>query len=111
MRIWIDITAPAHVLVFRPLIALMRERGDEVEVTARDYAGVGELLRLHDIEAQPIGRHGGASSLGKLAAMVDRLPTLVRVPHRAEATRDSSRDALRRQADWRRVRAKMLIAE
>jgi len=66
------------VLVFRPLIALMRERGDEVEVTARDYAGVGELLRLHGIEAQPIGRHGGASSLGKLAAMVDRVPTLRR---------------------------------
>jgi uncharacterized protein len=78
LRIWIDITAPAHVFVFRPLIALMRERGDEVEVTARDYAGVGELLRLHGIEAQPIGRHGGASSLGKLAAMVDRLPTLRR---------------------------------
>jgi predicted glycosyltransferase len=64
--------------VFRPLIALMRERGDAVEVTARDYAGVGELLRLHGIEAQPIGRHGGASSLGKLAAMVDRVPTLRR---------------------------------
>jgi predicted glycosyltransferase len=78
LRIWIDITAPAHVLVFRPLIALMRERADEVEVTARDYAGVGELLRLHGIEAQPIGRHGGASSLGKLAAMVDRVPTLRR---------------------------------
>jgi uncharacterized protein len=78
LRIWIDITAPAHVLVFRPLIALMRERGDEVEVTARDYAGVGELLKLHGIEAQPIGRHGGASSLGKLAAMVDRVPTLRR---------------------------------
>ena len=66
------------MLVFRPLIALMRERGDQVEVTARDYAGVGELLRLHGIEAQPIGRHGGASSLGKLAAMVDRVPTLRR---------------------------------
>jgi predicted glycosyltransferase len=78
LRIWIDITAPAHVLVFRPLIGLMRERGDDVEVTARDYAGVGELLRLHGIEAQPIGRHGGASNLGKLAAMVDRVPTLRR---------------------------------
>jgi predicted glycosyltransferase len=78
LRIWIDITAPAHVLVFRPLIALMRERGDEVEVTARDYAGVGELLRLHGIEAEPIGRHGGGSSLGKLAAMAERLPKLRR---------------------------------
>ena len=25
MRVWIDITAPAHVLVFRPLIRLLRE--------------------------------------------------------------------------------------
>ena len=78
MRIWIDITAPAHVLVFRPLIALVRERGDEIEVTARDYAGVGELLRLHGIEAEPIGRHGGGSSLGKLVAMAERLPKLRR---------------------------------
>jgi predicted glycosyltransferase len=78
LRIWIDITAPAHVLVFRPLIALMRERGAEVEVTARDYAGVGELLRLHGIEAEPIGRHGGGSSVGKLAAMAERLPKLRR---------------------------------
>jgi predicted glycosyltransferase len=78
LRIWIDITAPAHVLVFRPLIELMRERGDEVEITARDYAGVGELLRMHGIEAERIGRHGGGSSVGKLAAMVDRLPKLRR---------------------------------
>jgi uncharacterized protein len=78
LRIWIDITAPAHVLVFRPLIALLRERGDEVEITVRDYAGVGELLRLHGLEAEPIGRHGGGSSLGKLAAMAERLPKLRR---------------------------------
>jgi predicted glycosyltransferase len=31
-------TAPAHVLVFRPLIQILRERGDEVEVTSRAYA-------------------------------------------------------------------------
>ena len=30
MRVWIDMTAPAHVLVFRPLVEIMRERGDEV---------------------------------------------------------------------------------
>ena len=32
-------TASAHVLVFRPLIGLLRTRGDEVEVTAtqKDY--------------------------------------------------------------------------
>ena len=47
MRVWIDITAPAHVLVFRPLVEIMRGRGDEVEITARDYAQTLELLELH----------------------------------------------------------------
>ena len=78
MRIWIDITAPAHVLVFRPLIALLRERGDEVEVTAREYAQTVQLLELHGIEAELIGRHGGRSRVGKLAAMAERLPKLRR---------------------------------
>ena len=36
MRVWIDMTASAHPLVFRPLVALLRGRGDEVEITARD---------------------------------------------------------------------------
>jgi predicted glycosyltransferase len=78
VRIWIDITAPAHVLVFRPLIGLLRERGDEIEVTARDYAQTVQLLELHGIEAELIGRHGGRSRLGKLGTMVTRLRALRR---------------------------------
>jgi predicted glycosyltransferase len=35
MKVWIDMTASAHVLVFRPLIEIMRSRGDAVEITAR----------------------------------------------------------------------------
>jgi predicted glycosyltransferase len=78
LRIWIDITAPAHVLVFRPLIGLLRERGDEIEVTARDYAQTVQLLELHGIEAELIGRHGGRSRLGKLGTMLTRLSGLRR---------------------------------
>ena len=73
-----DITAPAHVLVFRPLIQLLRERGDEVEVTAREYAQTVQLLELHGIEAELIGRHGGRSLLGKLGTMTTRLVALRR---------------------------------
>ena len=76
MKVWVDITAPAHVLVFRPLIALMRERGDEVEVTARDYAQTVQLLEQHGIEAELVGRHGGRSRLEKLGTMVTRLSAL-----------------------------------
>jgi predicted glycosyltransferase len=69
-------TAPAHVLVFRPLIGLLRARGDEVEVTARDYAQTVELLELHGLEAELLGRHGGRSRVAKLGTMVTRLRAL-----------------------------------
>jgi predicted glycosyltransferase len=76
VRVWIDITAPAHVLVFRPLMQLLRERGDEVEVTSRDYAQTVQLLELHGIEADVLGRHGGRGRLGKARSLFSRLGAL-----------------------------------
>jgi uncharacterized protein len=69
-------TASAHVLVFRPLIKLLRERGHEVEITARDYAQTLQLLQLHDLEATVVGRHGGRSRLGKARSLASRLRAL-----------------------------------
>ena len=65
-------TAPAHVLVFRPIIERLRARGHEVEVTARDYSQTVELLEMHDIPATVIGRHGGAGRPEKAMALVRR---------------------------------------
>jgi uncharacterized protein len=76
MRVWVDLTNSPHVLVFRPLIRLLRERGHEVEVTAREYAQTLQLLELHGIEATPVGRHGGGSALGKALGELGRLPAL-----------------------------------
>jgi len=73
-----DMTASAHVLVFRPLVELLRARGDEVEITARDYAQTLQLLELHGLEAEVIGRHGGRSRLGKARQMTHRLGALRR---------------------------------
>src|SRR5256885_13619289 len=74
MRVWIDITAPAHVLVFRPLIEIMRGRGDEVEITARDYAQTLQLLELHGLAADAvIGRHGGRARVQKAPQTTHRL--------------------------------------
>src|SRR3954470_3459716 len=72
MRIWIDMTAPAHPLVFRPIIKRLREQGHEVEVTARDYAQTLELLGMLDIEHTAFGRHGGESRTRKVAALFSR---------------------------------------
>jgi predicted glycosyltransferase len=76
VRVWVDITAPAHVLVFRPLLEILRGRGDTVEVTARDYAQTVQLLELHGIEADVLGRHGGRSRLGKFRSLTSRLRDL-----------------------------------
>jgi hypothetical protein len=72
MRIWIDMTAPAHPLVFRPIIQRLREQGHEVEVTARDYAQTLELLDMLGIEHTAFGRHGGESRSGKVLALFTR---------------------------------------
>ena len=71
-------TASAHVLVFRPLIRILKERGAEVEITAREYAQTLQLLELHGLEAEVIGRHGGRSRLGKARALTGRLRALRR---------------------------------
>jgi uncharacterized protein len=78
MKVWIDMTASAHVLVFRPLIQIMRARGDEVEITAREYAQTLQLLELHGLEAEVIGKHGGRSRTGKARALASRLRALRR---------------------------------
>jgi predicted glycosyltransferase len=72
MRIWIDITASAHPLVFRPIIRRLRDAGHEVEVTARDYAQTLELLKMHGIEHVALGRHGGATRVRKLVSLLSR---------------------------------------
>src|SRR5204862_171277 len=81
MRIWIDMTASAHVLVFRPLIEILRGRGDEVEITARDYAQTLQLLELHGLTAEVVGKHGGRSRLQKARRMAGRLGALHQWAH------------------------------
>ena len=72
MKIWVDISAPAHVLVLRPVIERLRSAGHDVEVTAREYAQTVELLELHGFEYTVVGRHGGASRVRKLMRMIQR---------------------------------------
>jgi uncharacterized protein len=71
-------SAPAHVLVLRPIIERLRARGHSVEVTSRDYAQTQALLDLHGIEHTPIGRHGGASRLRKAYRLGARSTAMVR---------------------------------
>src|SRR6478672_5934203 len=76
MRVWIDFTASAHPLVFRPLVELLNAQGHEVEITARDYAQTIQLIESHGMTATVIGHHGGRSALGKARQMRARLKAL-----------------------------------
>ena len=79
MRVWIDITNSPHVSIFRPLIQILEERGDEVVVTARAYAQTLELLELHGIAHHVVGPgHGGAGGLGKARSLAGRMSALRR---------------------------------
>src|SRR6516165_1403863 len=69
-------TASAHPLVFRPLVEILQARGDEVEITARDYAQTLQLIESHGMTATPIGHHGGRSRLGKARQLSSRLGAL-----------------------------------
>jgi predicted glycosyltransferase len=72
MRIWFDMTAPAHPVVFRPVIERLKHDGHDVHVTARDYAQTLPLLERLGIPYTAIGRHGGASRVRKLKALASR---------------------------------------
>lgn len=72
MRIWVDLTASAHPVVLRPVIERLRERGHEVDITARDFAQTVELCRIHSLDAEVFGTHGGASRFGKVRALGGR---------------------------------------
>ena len=77
MHVWVDITNSPHVPFFRPLLALLQERGHDVTVTAREYAQTLEMLAQAGIAHEVVGpRHGGGRATGKAKAMAGRLRAL-----------------------------------
>jgi hypothetical protein len=77
VRIWVDVTNSPQVPFFSPLIALLEERGHEVQVTTRDFAQTVELLRLRGHSHHVVGPgHGGASRRRKARAMAGRVRAL-----------------------------------
>jgi hypothetical protein len=67
------------VLIFRPLIRRMQERGHEVVVTSRDFAQTIGLLDKYGIPHRVMGAHGGGGLVGKARAMGSRTWQLARM--------------------------------
>jgi uncharacterized protein len=78
VRVWVDCTAAAHPLVLRPIIERLERAGHEVEVTAREYGQTEGILERLGIPYTSVGRHGGASTIGKGAALARRSTKLWR---------------------------------
>ena len=65
-KIWIDLDNSPHVPFFIPIIEGLERRGYQVFLTARDSYQVCELLRLHRLSCQVVGRHYGKKWILKL---------------------------------------------
>jgi uncharacterized protein len=78
VKIWIDLTNSPHVLVMRPVIESLRDRGHEVQVTARDFAQTLGLCQRFGIEHTPIGRHRGGGLAAKALGLAERSTELAR---------------------------------
>lgn len=76
--IWIDFDNSPHVPLFRPIVAEMQDRGNEVFITSRRHAQTEELLRLWNIPHVSVGTHGGKSKVHKILNLIDRARLLRR---------------------------------
>jgi len=77
LRIWIDITNSPHVLVFRPIINLLKEQGHELFVTSREFAQVNELLKRFGIDHHQLGAHQGKEAYRKAYGLIKRTGSLI----------------------------------
>ncbi len=77
MRVWVDLSNTAHVLVLRPLVEALEDEGHEVDLTARPLSHTVELLQDWGREFTVLGRYGGARRSRKAAATAERVGRLV----------------------------------
>jgi predicted glycosyltransferase len=78
MRVWVDLTNSPHVLVLRPIVRVLEERGADVLITARDFAQTLELCERHGLACEPIGRHRGGRLAAKGVGLISRSTALLR---------------------------------
>jgi predicted glycosyltransferase len=72
VRVWVDVTNSAHVIVLRPLVELLEHDGHDVTITARPLSHTTELLDDWGHPYRPLGHYGGARRLGKALAVSAR---------------------------------------
>ena len=72
MTAWFDFTNPPHVNFFNPLIKKFKSEGFQIKCSARDFVETVDLLKLHNIEFELYGKHGGKKKFNKIKALLSR---------------------------------------
>jgi hypothetical protein len=78
LKVWVDLTNTAHVLVLRPLVELLEADGHEVQLTARPLSHTLELLDDWGHPYTSFGHYGGVSRVGKAWAAAGRVRDMLR---------------------------------
>jgi len=76
VRIWVDFTNTAHVIVLRPLVERLEAAGHDVALTARPLSHTVELLEQWGRPHTVFGRYGGVARRAKALAAADRVRRL-----------------------------------
>ncbi len=77
MKIWVDICHTPHVLLMAPIIKEFEKKGATVLITTRNVFQTCELLDLHGLKYQIIGKHYGSQKWLKLYGILARSMELV----------------------------------
>jgi len=77
VRIWVDFTNTAHVIVLRPLVERLLDAGHDVALTARPLSHTVELLEQWGRPHTVVGRYGGVHRRDKALAAADRTRRLI----------------------------------
>jgi predicted glycosyltransferase len=70
MNIWIDLWAAPDPLFFRPIIKRLHSQGHKTWITARIFGETTAIAKQCGFHFQVVGRHGGQTTLGKMAAIL-----------------------------------------
>jgi len=84
MLIWLDILTPKQILFLGEIGKHLEAQGYEVFRTTRQYREVDDLLRLRDVKAVVVGKHGGGTLEEKLAASARRVEELSHIISRVK---------------------------
>jgi predicted glycosyltransferase len=72
LRVWVDLTNTAHVVVLRPLVELLEARGHSVSITVRPLSHTVELLEDWGHPYVAFGEHGGVRRVDKARSAASR---------------------------------------